>query len=98
MSSRPPPGVCRLEGRVNRKALAAMQGVLVEPFIQAHQSPPQRIVLGFDATDDAIHGKQEGRFFHSYYGGYCYPRGSRCTCSATSTSCLATSARCLGVS
>ena len=47
-----PPTLCRLEGRVTRKALAAMQGVLVEQFIQAHPSPPQQIVLDFDATDD----------------------------------------------
>ena len=67
-----PPTLCRLEGRVTRKALAAMQGVLVEQFIAAHPSPPQRIVLDFDATDDPTHGKQEGRFFHGYYGGYCY--------------------------
>jgi Transposase DDE domain group 1 len=29
-------------------------------------------VLDLDATDDPIHGAQEGRFFHGYYGGYCY--------------------------
>jgi hypothetical protein len=34
--------------------------------------PPEEIVLDLDATDDLIHGGQEGRFFHGYYGGYCY--------------------------
>ena len=46
--------------------------LLVELFIQAHPEPPERIVLDLDATDDPLHGKQEGRFFHGYYGNYCY--------------------------
>jgi len=44
----------------------------VETFLDAHQEPPSRIILDFDATDDPIHGGQEGRFFHGYYGCYCY--------------------------
>ncbi|MGF1660378.1 MAG: IS1380 family transposase, partial [Rubrimonas sp.] len=38
----------------------------------AHKTPPARITLDLDATDDPIHGHQEGRFFHGYYDGYCY--------------------------
>jgi hypothetical protein len=34
--------------------------------------PPKEIVLDLDATDDPIHGRQEGRFFHGYYDCYCY--------------------------
>ena len=30
------------------------------------------LVLDLDATDDPTHGHQEGRFFHGYYGHYCY--------------------------
>ena len=30
------------------------------------------MVLDLDATDDRLHGHQEGRFFHGYYGHYCY--------------------------
>jgi hypothetical protein len=41
-------------------------------FIEAHAAPPQEIVLDLDATDDPLHGNQEGRFFHGYYGSYCY--------------------------
>jgi Transposase DDE domain group 1 len=41
-------------------------------FLQAHRQVPARIYLDLDATDDLIHGHQEGRFFHGYYGGYCY--------------------------
>ncbi len=41
-------------------------------FLQAHDRPPQRIVLDLDATDDPLHGHQAGRFFHGYYKNYCY--------------------------
>jgi len=41
-------------------------------FLQAHDTPPARIVLDLDATDDPIHGHQLGRFFHGYYKNYCY--------------------------
>ena len=43
--------------------------LLVELFIESHKSPPTEIILDFDATDDPVHGKQEGRFFHGYYDG-----------------------------
>ena len=41
-------------------------------FLEAHPRPPERIVLDLDATDDPIHGHQEGRFFHGYYDCHCY--------------------------
>ena len=50
----------------------AVDQLIVDLFIQAHKQPPKRIVLDLDATDDPLHGKQEGRFFHGYYGNYCY--------------------------
>jgi hypothetical protein len=46
--------------------------LLVEVFLEAHEKPPAEIVLDLDATDDPVHGNQEGRFFHGYYGHYCY--------------------------
>ncbi|MFM7516200.1 MAG: IS1380 family transposase [Pirellula sp.] len=49
-----------------------MQGMLVDLFIQQHDEPLREIVLDFDATDDPIHGDQFGKFFHGYYGHYCY--------------------------
>ncbi len=52
--------------------LAAVDRMLVEVFLEAHEQPPAEIVLDLDATDDAVHGNQEGRFFHGYYGHYCY--------------------------
>jgi hypothetical protein len=51
---------------------AAIEKLFVDLFIEAHRRPPKRIVLDLDATDDPIHGHQEGRFFHGYYDGYCY--------------------------
>jgi hypothetical protein len=45
---------------------------MVKAFIDAHGGAPDEIVLDLDATDDLIHGNQEGRFFHGYYGNYCY--------------------------
>jgi hypothetical protein len=44
----------------------------VEVFLSGHQEAPAEIVLDLDATDDPLHGQQEGRFFHGYYGEYCY--------------------------
>jgi len=51
---------------------AAIEALLVDIFLEAHEQAPEEIVLDLDATDDPIHGEQEGRFFHGYYGGYCY--------------------------
>lgn len=45
---------------------------MVRAFIDAHATAPEEIVLDLDATDALIHGNQEGRFFHGYYGNYCY--------------------------
>ena len=50
----------------------AVDDFLVDVFIDAHQEPPGRLILDFDATDDPLHGDQEDRFFHGYYREYCY--------------------------
>jgi hypothetical protein len=46
--------------------------LMVEVCIQAQPIAPKEVVLDVDATDDLIYGNQEGRFFHGYYGDYCY--------------------------
>ncbi len=51
---------------------AAVEAVFVEQFVAAQRRPPARIVLDLDATDDPLHGHQEGRFFHGYYDAWCY--------------------------
>ena len=50
----------------------ALERVFVELFLAAHQQPPEAIIIDLDSTDDPLHGDQEGKFFHGYYGGYCY--------------------------
>lgn len=67
-----PPTLCRLENRITRGDLVRMSGVLVEMFIASHSAAPEELVLDFDATDDAVHGNQEGCFFHGYYDHYCF--------------------------
>ncbi|MBW7998451.1 MAG: IS1380 family transposase [Candidatus Glassbacteria bacterium] len=66
------PTLCRLENRADRQAAVAMHRVLAEQFIASHSEPPTELILDFDATDDPVHGKQEGRFFHGYYDHYCF--------------------------
>jgi hypothetical protein len=51
---------------------AAIETLFVDLFLEAHRRPPAQIVLDLDATDDPLHGEQEGRFFHGYYDCYCY--------------------------
>ena len=51
---------------------AAIEELLVDLFIETHKQPPEEIILDLDATDDPLHGRQEGRFFHGYYDCYCY--------------------------
>lgn len=56
--------------------LAAAADFFVEEFLSVSTAggakPPEEIVLDLDTSDVPLHGHQEGRFFHGYYGGYCY--------------------------
>jgi len=62
------------EDRYRRIAVSpeAVERFFVEVFLDAHEEAPEEIVIDLDATDDPLHGAQEGRFFHGYYGCYCY--------------------------
>jgi hypothetical protein len=51
---------------------SAIERLFVDVFLEAHRRAPAQIVLDLDATDDPLHGHQEGRFFHGYYDCYCY--------------------------
>src|SRR5258707_6390901 len=51
---------------------AQIEVVFVDVFLDAHSAPPPQITLDLDATDDPLHGHQEGRCFHGYYDNYCY--------------------------
>ena len=66
------PTLCRLENRVNRQAAFAFHRVLVEQFIASFREAPAELILDFDATDDRVHGHQEDRAFHGYYGDWCF--------------------------
>src|SRR5688572_16550850 len=50
----------------------AVDRLLVDVFLESYRKAPDQIVLDLDATDFAIHGQQEGRFFHGFYDHYCY--------------------------
>jgi len=66
------PTLCRLEARAGRQSAWAMARVIVEQFIASFDSPPAELVLDFDATDDRVHGTQQGRAFHGYYRDWCF--------------------------
>ena len=55
--------LCRLENRTYRTAAVVIHQVLIEQFIASHETPPKELIFDFDATDDRVHGDQEGRFF-----------------------------------
>jgi hypothetical protein len=50
----------------------AIERMFIDAFVAAQEKPPEEVVLDLDATDDPVHGQQEGRFFHGYYRSYCY--------------------------
>ena len=67
-----PSTLSRFENAAGRSWAWGVHEILVEDFIASHPEPPEELILDFDATDDAVHGKQEGRFFHGYYDHYCF--------------------------
>jgi Transposase DDE domain group 1 len=62
------------DGRYKKIAIdgAKVDELFVKVFLQAHDRAPELLIFDLDATDDPLHGRQEGRFFHGYYGHYCY--------------------------
>jgi hypothetical protein len=50
----------------------SVDDLLVDVFLESHTEIPKEIILDVDATDDPLHGDQEGKFFHGYYKAYCY--------------------------
>ena len=67
-----PSTVGRLERAADRSWAWAAHVTMVEAFIASFDTAPDELVLDFDATDDAVHGRQVGRFFHGYYDHYCF--------------------------
>lgn len=66
-----PEGAAGRYHRIGHDA-EALEHLFVTLFLEAHDEPPKQIILDLDATDDPVHGHQEGRFFHGYYKCYCY--------------------------
>jgi hypothetical protein len=68
------PATATTQARYKKIVLdhGAVERLLVDLFLEAHEEAPRQIILDLDATDDPLYGKQEGRFFHGYYGHYCY--------------------------
>ena len=64
--------LCRWENRADRETAWVIAEWMVEEFIRSYKKAPEALILDFDATDDLVHGKQEGRFFHGYYDHYCF--------------------------
>ena len=67
-----PPTMCRFENSMGRQEAVAVHEVLIDQFINSFSQAPKELILDFDATDDVVHGNQEGRFFHGYYDHYCF--------------------------
>jgi len=66
------PTLCRFENAMDRAAAVSLHEVLINHFIARRAEAPTELILDLDATDDAVHGQQEGRFFHGYYDQYCF--------------------------
>jgi hypothetical protein len=64
--------LCRFESCADGDTAWRLHKVLVEQFIGSFKRPPKKLILDFDATDDPVHGEQEGRFFHGFYRHYCF--------------------------
>ena len=66
------PTLCRFENRATREMGWQVHEVLFDKFVDSFEKPPKELILDFDATDDLVHGNQEGRFYHGYYDHYCF--------------------------
>ena len=67
-----PSTLCRLEQYADRKTAIQLHQVLFDQFIKQHKQAPKELILDFDATDDLVHGDQIGKYYHGYYGNYCF--------------------------
>ena len=64
--------LCRWENRSDRQAAWGVHEIMADQFVASFDDVPKELILDFDATDDAVHGKQEGRSFNGYYDHYCF--------------------------
>jgi DNA polymerase III delta prime subunit len=66
------PTLSRFENRITKEELAGLSKLFVELFLESHDVPPKQIIIDVDATDDTIHGNQEGKHFNGFYDDYCF--------------------------
>ena len=66
------PTLCRFENSCNKQAIWDAHKSLWDVFVSSFKHQPEELILDFDATDTTIYGDQEGKFFHGYYGDYCF--------------------------
>jgi hypothetical protein len=66
------PTLCRFENRADRATAIAGHRIIIDQFIASFETAPTELVLDFDATDDVVHGNQEGRHFSAFYNNYCF--------------------------
>lgn len=66
------PTLCRFENRADRATAIAAHRIIVDQFIDSFETAPTELILDFDATDDVVHGNQEGRHFSAFYNNYCF--------------------------
>ncbi len=66
------PTLCRLENTATRQVAWDIHKQMIDTFINSYKHAPEELMLDFDATDDLIHGNQEGSHFNGYYRNYCF--------------------------
>jgi hypothetical protein len=62
----------RFENRIESKEIFTLHEILVDTFLDSYDSPPEEIILDYDATDDTTHGNQDRRHFNGFYDSYCF--------------------------
>nr|WP_144407667.1 transposase [Gynuella sunshinyii] len=62
----------RFEYQADRHTMIHLHDVLIQPFIDSFKTPPKKLILDFDATDNPIHGDQVGKYFNRYYDHHCF--------------------------
>lgn len=67
-----PSTLCRLENSIEHATNVKLQKLIVDQFIKSFKQPPKQLIFDADPTDDEVHGNQENKAYHSYYGHHCF--------------------------
>jgi hypothetical protein len=68
------PTICRMENATTRSSCRRIAEILFERYLDEREKDgtPEKVLLDFDATDDPVHGEQEGSYYHGYYRQHIY--------------------------